>query len=504
MKTTFDYIVIGAGSAGSVIASRLSENPNCSVLVIEAGPDNDVDAVKIPSQWPNAWQSERDWQFSSTPQKNAGNVPKYIPRGKTLGGSSSINGLIYIRGVKEDYDNWAYEGCYGWDYESVLPYFKKSENYEMGADEIHGGDGPLYVTKIKEPNPISDAAIKGCQELGHEKTDDFASKTLGAGYCDLTASPDGLRCSTAEAFLKPAANRENLEITTESEVHRLVLEGDQCVGVVYEKDGETITVTANKEVILSAGAIGSPHILMLSGIGDKAHLKEVGITPKKHVPGVGKNLQDHLLCSVIFKSKKDIPAPKANLLEAQIFLKSNPEMKTPDLQPLFMGIPYYAPGFEGPEKAFTLCAGMIRPKSRGTVKLKSNDPKEAPLIDPNYLAEQADFDALYEGVKFCRELGNTKALEEWTEKEVYPGENCTPEEVRKYIRAAASTYHHVAGTCKMGVDQNSVVDPTLKVRGIKNLRVADASIMPSITSGNTNAPTIMIGEKAADLIKNQQ
>ncbi|MBQ0147198.1 MAG: GMC family oxidoreductase N-terminal domain-containing protein [Flavobacteriaceae bacterium] len=501
MKNTYDYIVIGAGSAGAVVAARLAEDKELNILILEAGPSDLADEIQSPSKWPLIWNTKRDWAYHTVPQEYAGNVSKYWPRGKTLGGSSAINGMIYIRGAKEDYNNWAYKGCYGWDYDSVLPYFKKSEAYELGENEMHGGDGPMAVTKIKEPNPISIVAIKGCQELGYPTTDDFNTNIWGAGLNDLSVTKDGIRCSTAEAFLKPHLRSENLTIITEALVHRLIIENKRCVGVEYECNGEIMKVYTTQEVILSAGTIGSAQILMLSGIGDQEELNEVGVEVIHHLPGVGKNLQDHLLCSVIFEAKQEIVPPKANLLEAQIFWKSRPEMKVPDLQPLFMALPYYAPGFEGPENAFTFCAGMIRPVSKGFMKLVSNNPKDNPMIDPRYLSEKADLDALYEAVELCRKLGQTEALKDWMKEEIYPGQDKSKEEVLDYIRKAASTYHHMTGTCKMGVDKDAVVDPELKVYGIDGLRVADASIMPDVPSGNTNAPAIMVGEKAADMIK---
>jgi choline dehydrogenase len=428
--------------------------------------------------------------------------PHYWPRGKTLGGSSSINGMIYIRGHRSDYDNWAYQGCVGWDYESALEYFKKSENYELGPSRYHGVGGPLQVTKLKNTNPIPAAIIEAGKELGYPYTDDFNGDSIeGVGWCDVTIK-DGKRNSAATAFLHPAMDRPNLIVVTQAMAHRLLFEGTRCVGVEYSQDGEVKQAQADAEVIVSSGTVGSAQLLLLSGIGDGNDLKELGIEIVSHLPGVGKNLHDHLLSPAIFESKRPVPPPNNNLLEAQMFAKSDSRRLGPDLQPLFMAIPYYGEGFTGPADGYSLTAGIIRPASRGYLKLRSTNPADPPILDPNYLAEEADVEALVTALKICREIGHARALDEWNAGEVWPGKNATSEkDLREYVRQSASTYHHQVGTCKMGIDALSVVDPELRVYGVEGLRVADASIMPAVTSGNTNAPSIMIGEKAADMIK---
>jgi choline dehydrogenase len=498
---SYDYVIVGAGSAGCVLAARLTEI-NASVLLLEAGPPDTDPNIWTPACWPAIWGTERDYGFSTVPQKHALGRRLYWPRDRTLGGSSALNGMIYVRGHRADYDAWAYDGCVGWDYASVLSYFKKSENYEAGASAWHGIGGPLNVARNRNPHPVCRAAVQAAIEAGFPFNGDFnGADTLGVGYVDLTIK-DGRRHSTAAAFLGLAAHRSNLTVMTDAQVLRLRLQKDRCTGVDVAVEGQLETIGAHREVILSAGTIGSPHILMLSGIGDEAELEPAGVDVAHHLPGVGRNLHDHVLCSVVFEAGRDLPPPQNNFLESQLFWKSDSRRLVPDLQPLFMHLPYYPPGLEGPATAWTLCAGIVRPASRGRLRIASRDPSVAPLLDPDILSTEADLHAMEEAIRICRAVGNQPALAEWRKREVYPGADLrSRDDLRDYIRRAAVTYHHQVGTCRMGVDADAVVDPELRVHGLRGLRVVDASIMPAVVSGNTNAPTIMIAEKAAEMIK---
>ncbi|HWQ00913.1 MAG TPA: GMC family oxidoreductase, partial [Gaiellaceae bacterium] len=451
MSDAFDVIVVGSGSGGAVVARRLVD-ADVSVCVIEAGGMDENPAIHDPGRLWELWGSPDDWAYTTVPQPGCNGRSVDIPRGKVLGGSTCLNGMIYIRGHRSDYDAWAADGCDGWGYDDVLPLFRRSEDFSRGESEYHGAGGLLHVSADYEPHPLQAAVVEAAQEIGITFNDDHNGPTQdGVGYCHLTIK-DNVRQSQTVAFLRPVLGASNLTVLTGTRVRRLVLEGGRCVGV----DVGGRELRARQEVVLSAGTIESPKLLMLSGIGPAAELARVGVEVAVDLPGVGGNLHDHVLSPVVCSSSRPMPAtvPGTNPLHVHLFARSKGDLPAPDTQPLFFHVPAYLPGMEGPPDGFTLMGGIVRPQSRGRLTLASGDPDAPPLIDPAYLAEEADVDTLQWSFEQAREIGRAGALAEWLGEELYPGLGISSsEDVRNYIRDTAITYHHQVGTCRMGVDE---------------------------------------------------
>ncbi|MBX9252496.1 GMC family oxidoreductase N-terminal domain-containing protein [Desmonostoc muscorum CCALA 125] len=500
----YDYIVIGAGSAGCVVANRLTEDSETTVLLLEAGGPDTKPEIQVPVDWPKLWGTEVDWAYSSEEEPHLNGRKLYSPRGKVLGGTSSINGMVYMRGNRRDFDHWQELGNPGWSYQDVLPYFKKSENQQRGASEFHGVDGPLFVSDQVAPNVVSQRLIDAAIEKGYGHNPDFnGAHQEGAGLAQVHIK-DSKRQSTATAFLLPILDRPNLTTTTHAIATRLLFEGTRTVGVEYLHNGTLHQVRVNQEVILSAGAFDSPKLLMLSGIGPAEHLRAFDIPVVVDLPGVGQNLQDHPQVHVAYQATQDLEvAPTSNIAEAALFVYTKSRLDTvPSLQTHFGPVIFVQPEYARSGPGFTFAPSITHPLSRGSVSLRSSSPLDPPVIRMNFLESEEDMQVLVEGIKIARQLAHSSAFDEFRGEEVAPGADVTSDEaIRDYIRKACDTDYHVVGTCKMGVDSESVVDPELRVHGVEGLRVVDASIMPVITTGNTNAPTIMIGEKAADLIK---
>lgn len=497
-----DYVVVGAGSAGSVIARRLLDEGH-SVHIIEAGSVDTDPNIHSPQGWPMLLTGPNDWAVMTTPQKHAKGRSLFWPRGKVLGGSSSLNGMIYIRGHRSDYDGWAANGAQGWSWNDVFPLFKRSEDHVDGATDFHGAGGPLRVERIKDRHPAAQAFVDAAKNLGHKETEDFNGELMeGVGF-NHTTTRDGKRVSAWQSFMAPVLGHQSLRVTTDAVVNRVIIDSGRATAVEYAApDGSVRQAPANAEVIIAAGAIGSPKVLMLSGIGPQGHLADVGIHSIVDLPGVGENLHDHLLAGNIYEASEPMVAGRHNLLESQLYAHSNQtDEEAPDLQPLFLHMPYPTDGGAAPEHGYTIAPGIVRPRSRGNIRLATADPSAAPLVDPNILADDYDLEALVDAIELCREIGADDAFKPFRKAEFTPGsETRSRDQLREFARQVAGTYHHQVGTCKMGTDDLSVVDPELRVRGVEGLRVADASIIPSVPSGNTNAPAIMIGEKASDLI----
>ncbi|MCP9483872.1 GMC family oxidoreductase N-terminal domain-containing protein [Shimia sp. CNT1-13L.2] len=528
---TADFLIVGAGSAGCVLANRLSENPANRVVLLEAGGRDLNPWIHVPvGYFKTLHNPNTDWRYKSEPDAGLNGRSLDWPRGKTLGGSSSINGLLYVRGQKEDYDRWAQMGNRGWSYDDVLPLFKRSEAHENGADTYHGGDGGLSVSLIRAKSEISEAFIDAAVEMGVPRTEDYNGENQeGAGYFHQTAK-GGFRCSSARAFLNPAKKRPNLQVITHAHTEKLIFDindARRVVGVRYSKNGQTHEVRLNPggEVVLSAGAIGSPQILELSGIGRGDVLQNAGVAVRHELPGVGENLQDHLQIRLVYEVNAQtlndainrfIPRMGIGLnyvlfrkgpmslgaSQVCVFAKSMQGLETPDIQFHFQPLSADKPGIEmHPFSGITSSVCQLRPESRGHIHISSPKASDYPKIVPNYLSATADQLCAVRAVKFARAMTKTQALSPFIVREHVPdGNPQTDEELLDCARNISQTIYHPTSTCRMGNDDLAVVDDRLRVRGIDGLRIADASIMPDIVSGNTNAPTIMIGEKASDMI----
>ena len=522
-SSSYDYIIVGAGSAGCVLANRLSANNAVKVLLIEAGPSDTRREVSIPAAWVSLFKSEVDWHYETAPEQQLDGRTIYWPRGKTLGGSSSTNAQIYLRGARVDFDEWAASGNSGWSYDEILPYFRKAEKNERGEDEFHGADGPLCVSDVRDPNPLSEAFLRSAISLGIPTNSDFNGKDLeGVGYCQFTQK-DGRRYSSATAYLTPARNRPNLDIWTDTHVTRILFNGHQATGVACLRAGSEINIGADREIIISGGAVNSPVLLMQSGIGPPQLLRHNGIELVQPLEGVGQNLQDHPIVPVRYLTNRPVSLLKAKSLnnvarylllrrgmlcgsgvDVLAHLRTCSDLPAANLQLLLMAVLWLDQGLGKPtQHGFTIGAAALKPKSRGVITLRSNDPLAPPVIQPNYCSDEEgeDICVLIEGIRWARQIVARQEFASLAGAEITPGaEVNSNDDLAAYLRQNAQTYFHPVGTCKMGVDQMAVVDPQLRVRGVERLRVVDASVMPSIPRANTNAATIMIAEKAADLI----
>jgi choline dehydrogenase len=526
-RATFDYVIVGGGTAGCVLANRLSASGRHRVLLLEAGPRDRSPWIHLPIGYGKTMFHPRyNWRFETEPDPGMEGRKLYWPRGRGLGGSSSINGLIYIRGQPEDYDAWAAQGNDGWAWRDLLPLFRRMEHNTRGASEWHGAEGPQWCSDIGRPHELMEAIIRGAGEIGVARNDDFnGARQEGVGYYQLFTRR-GLRCSTAVGYLRPAAKRASLEVRTEAHATRVLFEGTRAVGVEYRRGARLEAVNAAREVILCAGAVQTPQLLQLSGVGPAALLGEHGIPVVADVPGVGENLQDHLQLRLIYRVSKPITTnddlrtlagrariglewllwrrgPLAvGINQGGLFARLMPGADRPDIQFHFGtlsadvagGAPHPWPGC-----TFSVC--QLRPRSRGTIRIASRDPLAAPAIRPNYLSEEADRRYAVESLRYARRLASTRALAAYLVEEHRPGPAVQDDAaLLEFARRFGQTIFHPAGTCRMGSDAMAVVDPQLRVRGLAGLRVADASIMPTIVSGNTNAPVIAIAEKAAEMI----
>jgi choline dehydrogenase len=499
--SSYDYIVVGGGTAGSVVAARLSENPDAHVLLLEAGPADGPEGVSVPAAWFTLIGSDVDWGYQTVEQPGLAGAALPYPRGKMLGGSSSINGMFYLRGDRSGYDDWAADGAPGWGYEDLLRYFRRSETAVGRDPRYRGTRGPMKPSVATNVHPVATALLRAFEQLGYPLAEDLSGADReGAARPELNVV-GAVRQSAADGYLRPILDRPNLTVLTEASVRSLTISGTRCTGVEYGLHGEPLIAEVTGEVILCAGAIGSPHLLQLSGIGPADTLGTHGIDAVVDLPGVGENLADHPLGSVIYTPQKPLPAGTNNHGDAFAVLRTDPALSAPDVQLLFIDIPFVRPPMAAPPAGFTIAFSAVRPHSRGSVTLASNKAEVAPLIDPGLLTDERDMRTMLSALRLTRQIGSAHALAEWRKEEAQPGPTVrTEEQERDYLRRSTGSYSHAVGTCRLGVDERAVTDLQLRVRGIDGLRVADASVMPSIPGAGTNAAVFAIAERAAAII----
>ncbi len=499
----FDYVIVGAGSAGCALAHRLATSSSASILLLEAGPAVLPPMVRDASSWPMLLKSEYDRQYRTVPQRQAADREFDWPRGRMIGGCSAMNGMVFLRGAPEDYDAWERLGCRGWGYRNILEEFRNLETYPRGDSRYRGASGPLQPRPIVERHPLSSAMIEAAVERGHPRNADFNGAAIeGVGWNDLLIE-DGRRLDLGTALIDPLRGRDNFHVLSDAVVTRLLIDraGPRVRGVEYAVGGQLGTVRADQEVIVCAGAVDSPRLLLLSGIGPAGELAKLGIEVLTDLPGVGKNLHDHLLIGVVYEAAIPIPPLNVNITEACLFARSDAREETCDIEISFVHEPMFSPGFDPPANSYSIIPGIVKPRSRGSVSLTSANSASPVRLDPRYLEEDADLRGLLKGIDLARAIGTADALAEWRLREVVPGPAfADAASLERFVRSSVCTWYHPVGSCKMGVDADAVVDPELKVRGLEGLRVADASIMPTIVSANTNAASIMIGRRAAGLI----